>query len=91
MPPSTTKTLRHHLGSNAQYTTYDAEAVGVLLATHLIKEATRSKGMPENPVKVTHYVDNQGVIMALDKHKGGSEQHLIEAYRRDLGSSGTEQ
>ncbi|KAF7773567.1 hypothetical protein Agabi119p4_5734 [Agaricus bisporus var. burnettii] len=86
------KTLRYQLGSHAQYTTYDAEAVGAILATHLIKQATSLKGTLEEPIRVTHYVDSQGVIMALNKRRGGSGQHLIEAYRRDLGrasSSGT--
>jgi ribonuclease HI len=78
------KTLKYHIGNDTHHTTYDAEAVGALLATHLMKNAMRHRGTLEEPVKVTHYVDNQGVIMSLSKQKGGSGQHLIDAYRRDL-------
>ncbi|KAF7783210.1 hypothetical protein Agabi119p4_2586 [Agaricus bisporus var. burnettii] len=77
------KINQYHLGSAEHHTTYDAEAVGALLAMHLVKELASLKGTPTNPARVTHYVDNQSIIRALNADKGGTGQHILDAYRRD--------
>lgn len=78
------KTLQYHLGKRERYNTYDAEAIGALLAIHLIKETASLKGTEANPTQVTHYVDSQSVIQAIMSGRGGTGQHILDAYRRDI-------
>lgn len=81
--PLPTRTLCYHLGLLSRHTTYEAEAVGAILATHLIKLIPASV-TEEN--EIIHYVDNQSIIKALQAHKGKTGQYLIENYRKHAQS-----
>lgn len=59
------KTLRYHLGPLTQHTTYEAEAVGAVLATHLMKSILAQPNKTGDESGITHYADNQSIIKAL--------------------------
>lgn len=64
------KTLRLHLGSPEQHTTFEAEAVGAHLGLHLIaEEEARSARMG---------IDNTGVIKASRQYKPRSGHYLVD-------------
>ncbi|KXN87336.1 hypothetical protein AN958_08961 [Leucoagaricus sp. SymC.cos] len=74
--PVPLKTLHYHLGSLKEYTTYKAEAVGAIMAVHLMKKvAQRDSGQ-----EISHYADNQSIIKVLTLRKGQTRQYLIESY-----------
>ena len=65
------RVLRYSLGTLVQHTTYEAEAVGLLLALHLLRRARDVR-------KATIHIDNQAVINLLSIHKPKSAQYLID-------------
>ncbi|KAF9440417.1 hypothetical protein P691DRAFT_687762 [Macrolepiota fuliginosa MF-IS2] len=81
--PTPTKMLQFHLGTTAEHTTYEAEAVGALLAMKIAKEvASEAERRGETDLAISHYADNQSVIKALHSRKSKPGQYLIDSYRR---------
>lgn len=68
-------TLQYHLGPLTRNTTYEAEAVGVILGLQLL----RSAGLPR---KTTLSLDNQGVIMASATYKQRQSHYILDAIHR---------
>ena len=66
------KSLQYFLGTTKKHNTYEAEATGAILATWIIWNTPETIGK-----KVTLYIDNQAVIMALRGAKPASGQHLV--------------
>jgi ribonuclease HI/endonuclease/exonuclease/phosphatase family metal-dependent hydrolase len=64
--------LQYYLGTKNKHNTYEAEAVGAILAIWIIRSTPETIGK-----RVTLYIDNQAVIMALKGAKPTSGQHLI--------------
>ena len=56
------KTLKLHLGSLEEHTTFEAEAAGLSLALHLLS-------LERNACSTTILLDNQAVIQSLEHHK----------------------
>ena len=65
------RVLRCSLGTLVQHTTYKAEAVGLLLALHLLQRT-------QDVHKATIHIDNQAVINSLSIRKPKSVQYLID-------------
>lgn len=66
------ESLRFHLGSLRDHTVYEAEAVGVILALHLLQERnTRTK-------KAVIAIDNQAVIKSLTNQKSKPGHYLVD-------------
>lgn len=61
-----------HLGSEADHTSYEAELVGALMATHL------AATVPPNS-RVSIYVDNQATLKAITSPPEGPGAHIITA------------
>ena len=62
--------LKYHLGILAEHTTYEAEAVGVLLGLKLLQHMKDLK-------KATIFLDNQGVIQAITHCQLKSAQYIL--------------
>ena len=62
--------LKYHLGTLAEHTTYEAEAIGVLLGLKLLQRMKDVK-------KATIFLDNQGVIQAIARHQPKSAQYIL--------------
>ena len=69
------KQLKAYLGPSAKFNTYEAEIVGAILAAWIIREDQRTTGK-----RVTIYIDNQAVIMALINPTANPGQHLIRYF-----------
>jgi ribonuclease HI len=63
--------LRYRLGSLANHTTYEAEAVGVTLALELLSKERRAGS-------ATILLDNQAVIQSIGRIKARPAQHVLE-------------
>jgi ribonuclease HI len=70
-----TAALRYHLGSLADHTTYEAEAVGVTLALELLSKEKAAR-------LATILLDNQAVIQSVGHIKARSAQHIMEQVNR---------
>ncbi|KAF5327397.1 hypothetical protein D9619_004072 [Psilocybe cf. subviscida] len=70
-------TRHYHLGPASQYTTYDAEWVGILLAVWLLTTAINQARIGISNIRI--YADNQSVIQTLEKGKPGPAQHIADA------------
>ena len=68
------KDIKAYLGPSSKRNTYEAEIIGAILATWIIRNTPEIIGK-----RVTIYVDNQAVIKALDGIKPKSGQHLIRS------------
>jgi ribonuclease HI len=64
--------LRAFLGPKTKRNTFEAEIIGAILATWIIRNTAGTIGK-----EVSLYVDNQAVIMALTGTRPSSGQHLI--------------
>ncbi|KZV98023.1 hypothetical protein EXIGLDRAFT_702131 [Exidia glandulosa HHB12029] len=64
-------TLLYHLGSAKEHTTYEAEAVGVILGLHLLAKATHLDG-------TALAIDNTGVIKACMRTRARPGQYLLD-------------
>ena len=65
-------TLKIFLGPSSKHNTYEAEAIGAILATKLISDHPDTIGK-----KVSLYIDNQSILASLKQPKASSGQHLI--------------
>ena len=70
------KSLQQHLGLKTRRNTFEAEAVGAILALWLVRNTQDAIGK-----KASMYIDNQAVIKSLLGAKPTSGQHLINAIR----------
>lgn len=70
------KSLQAYLGPNTKRNTYEAEAVGALLAIWLIRNTHETIGK-----RVSVYIDNQAIVKAISGSKPSSGQHLINSLR----------
>ena len=67
--------LRFFLGNTNQHTSYEAEAIGLLLAAWTIyRERNTLKG------SIAIYADNQAVIQAISNPKAKSAQYIIAEF-----------
>ena len=62
------RTLRYHLGPLMEHTTFEAEAIGLLLALHLLRRVPGAW-------KVAIRLDNQAVNVSLNAHKPKPAQY----------------
>jgi ribonuclease HI len=67
--------LRFHLGTLMEHTTFEAEAIGLQLALHMLK-------FERNAKKATVWLDNQAVIQSISNRKPKPAQYLINKIRR---------
>jgi ribonuclease HI len=65
------RTLKYHLGSLKEHTTYEAEAVAVTLGLHLLQTT-------DLPKKTSLALDNQGVIQATASQKARKTQYILD-------------
>ena len=72
------KTLRYHLGSDTEHMVYEAEAVAVTLALHMLV------GMKKKLKKVTIGTDNQAVLMGMSNQKPKPGHHLMDKIHDSL-------
>ena len=70
------RSLQAYLGTPDKHNTYEAEAVGALLALWILQTTPETIGK-----RVTLYVDNQSIITAMSSIKATSGQHLLQALR----------
>ena len=70
-PRSGPKTLRYHLGPTSEHTVFEAEAVGLLLALHMLS-------FERNVFWAVIQSDSQAVLMALVAHTSGPAQNIID-------------
>lgn len=66
------KTLRYRMGKKGHHTVYEAELVGIILATHLAHKRNKIK-------KLTIYTDNQATIKAL-KDEGNKPRSYLTTH-----------
>ena len=71
--------IHKHLGSNKQYTIFDAELVGAIMGTHL---AMLSRADSD----ITLGIDNQATITVTKDRNPASGQHLVTHLQNSLGS-----
>jgi ribonuclease HI len=64
--------LKFHIGPTTKHNTYEAETIGAILATWLLKTRPEVIGK-----KVSLYIDNQSVISSITNPKATSGQHLV--------------
>ena len=78
--------LRYHLGPETEHTVYEAEAVAVVLALHMLANLKRKLE------KVTIGMDNQAVLMGLRNQKSKPGHYLMDkihdALEDSLGARG---
>ncbi|KAF9441199.1 hypothetical protein P691DRAFT_595018, partial [Macrolepiota fuliginosa MF-IS2] len=68
--PAPTRILQYHLGTTKEHTTYEAEAVGMLLAMKIVRDtAKEAERRGERGLTLSHYTDNQSAIRALHSRK----------------------
>ena len=77
------KSLQFYLGPPHEHNTYEAEAVGAILATWLITSTPETAGKV-----VTHYIDNQALVKALTTSNSTSGQYLLNAVRQAANGIG---
>ena len=77
------RSLQAFLGTPNKHNTYEAEAVGAILALWLIHTTPDLIGR-----KVTLYIDNQSIISALSTPKSTSGQHLLNLLRTSANETG---
>jgi ribonuclease HI len=76
-PTGSPKVLRYRLGSLTDHTSFEAEAVGLMLALHLLRRKRDTQ-------RATIWMDNQAVIQALSARKARPAQYLIDAIRSQI-------
>ena len=80
---SSIKKLQAFLGTPEEHNTYEAEAIGMLLAIWLLSNTPETIGK-----KVSLYTDNQSVISALTSQGTKSGQYLLNAVRTAANTVG---
>ena len=74
--------LRFYVGNANQHTSYEAEAVGLLLAAwSIFRERRTVKG------RIIIYADNQAIIQAITNPKAKSAQYIVEELLRLMEES----
>jgi hypothetical protein len=68
------KDMKAYLGHKSKHNTYEAEAVGALLAIWIVRNTPETIGKA-----VSLYIDNQAIVMALTGNNHNSGQHLIHS------------
>ena len=66
------QTLQYHLGSETEHTVYEAEAITVILALHMLTTLKRKLK------KVTIGTDNQAVLMGLRNQRSKPGHYLLD-------------
>lgn len=66
------KSLKYFLGPETEHTVYEAEAVAVTLAIHILT------GMKKKLKKVTIGTDNQAVLLGMQNQKSKPGHHLMD-------------
>ena len=77
------RSLKAHLGTPDKYNTFEAEAVGVVLALWLIRTTPETLGKT-----VSLFTDNQSIVMALSSAKAASGQYLIDSIKNAANTAG---
>jgi ribonuclease HI/endonuclease/exonuclease/phosphatase family metal-dependent hydrolase len=75
------RSLKAYLGHSSDHNTYEAEVVGILLATWLIRQYRETIGK-----RVTIYTDNQAIVSAVLNVKKTSGQYLVQAVYNSINS-----
>jgi ribonuclease HI len=70
-----TRSLQLHLGHDSHYTVHTAEAVGIVMAAHLLLSE------PEVHTSASIGVDNQAVLQECGRYKHGRGQWAINIFR----------
>ena len=70
------RSLKKFLGTTEKHNTYEAEAVGAILAIWLLETTPETIGK-----KVSLYIDNQSIISAIQNPKSTPGQYLLNALR----------
>lgn len=65
--------MKYYLGPLTKHNTYEAEAIGAILATRLLSNCPETTGK-----KASLYIDNQSIIAAMTNPKAKSGQYLIK-------------
>ena len=73
------KTLRLHLGSLEEHTTFKAEVASLSLALHLLS-------LKRNACSTTILLDNQAVIQSLEHRETRSAQYLLDELTHQIGT-----
>ena len=77
------KTLQAFMGTSAKHNTFEAEAVGAILALWVLDNTPESVGK-----RVTLYTDNQSIAATLPYPKATSGQYLLSALRSAIEGTG---
>jgi ribonuclease HI/endonuclease/exonuclease/phosphatase family metal-dependent hydrolase len=72
----TVASLQAFLGPKSKHNTYEAEVIGAILATWIIRRTPETIGKT-----VSLYIDNQAVIKALTGSRTTAGQHLVNSLR----------
>ena len=67
--------MHYHLGSMSEHTVYEAEAVGLALALHMLMTLTNAASLPS---RVFLGIDNQAVLKALDDRTPKPGHHILD-------------
>ena len=70
------KEIQAYLGPKTKHNTYEAEAIGAILAIWIIRNTIETIGKT-----VSLYIDNQAIVMALAGNGHSSGQHLIRSLK----------
>ena len=70
------KSLQAFLGTPDKHNTYEAEAIGAILALWIMSNTPETIGR-----RVTLYIDNQSIVKAILEPKATSGQYLLSALR----------
>jgi len=68
--------LRVFLGSKTKRNTYEAEVIGAIMALWIIRNKPETIGK-----RISLYIDNQAVILALTGPRSSAGQHLVNTLR----------
>ena len=77
------RSLQAHIGASNKHNTYEAEAIGAILALWILQTTPETMGK-----RVTLYIDNQSIITAMSSFKATSGQYLIQALRLAANDTG---
>jgi ribonuclease HI len=75
------KSLKKYIGPPTKNNTYEAEAVGAIIAMWIAGNTMETWGK-----EVSLYIDNQAVIYALSSRNATAGQHLIKSFRNAANS-----
>jgi ribonuclease HI len=70
-------TLRYHLGKPEDHSTYEAETIGIYLATHMLHTSCKNDIGRES---ITIYTDNQSAVKMAKSDGPGPAQHIRKKF-----------